>query len=433
MAEKYGNIAIKDMVASTSVGPTSVENALQGLGHMISFNDLYLNWITALYVDDPSIGGGLYGYVNLDITMDYNLVSTFPASLTNRMNTFYGIYPLKLDTPPDVLLLDITMPASYALGLSVAVHNASGWTVTTGVHTSAVLEFIEGTLVDTVYVLTSIMTSTTPTIPLTGMDQFGLGYSDGLDYTITPGSPIYIDSYLLDYQTSTWAFSLTDVYVEDENGTEITDTSGVDVFVQFTDSETSVIYSNLELSYSPSSLWNIDVSLQSYDEAEYSVSIIASGSSQYGREDLGLISVDHVLIVEKPTVTLDTAISFHVYGNASYTQLGGWATFTDTAEVRVNVYDDEGTTIETYNMYFISSANRWESVLIEMSEYYGEFYVAVRVSYAGRTVLSINSNNFMIEGTPPSPTNGIYSPFFYGALIFLSLLAIPIISKRIRK
>jgi hypothetical protein len=434
MAEKYGNDAIKDMVASTSVGPVSVENALQGLGHSIDFNDLYLNWITALYVDDTSFGGGLYGYENLDISMSYNLVSTFPATLTNRLNRYYGIYALKLDSPPDVQMLEITPPSTYSVGISIAVHNASGWTVKTSIQSTDILEFIEGTLVDTVYVITSIMASSTPTVPshIPITDQFGLGYSDNLDYTIVPGSPINIDSYLMDYQTSTWDFSLTDVYIEDENGTEITDGSGVDVFVQFKDTATSIIYASIELVYSVISFWYVDISLQDFDESEYSISIIASGSSQYGREELGLLIVQHELIVEKPTVNLASVISFHVYGNASYTQLGGWIAFTDSAEAMVIIYDDVGTVVETYNMYYISSANRWESVLIEMGDHYGEFYAAVRISYAGRTVLSTNSDNFMIEGTPPSPTNSIFSPFFYGALVLISVLAIPIIRRRIK-
>ncbi|MCG3220964.1 MAG: hypothetical protein H7641_06250, partial [Candidatus Heimdallarchaeota archaeon] len=148
--------------------------------------------------------------------------------------------------------------------------------------------------------------------------------------------------------------------------------------------------------------------------------------------DLGLLNVEHVLIVEKPTVNQESVISFRVYGNASYTQLGGWTTFSENAEARVIVYDNEGTVVETYNMYYIPSANRWESVLIEMGDYYGEYYVAVRVSYAGRTVLSVNSDDFMIEGTTPSPTNGIFSPFFYGALVLISVLAIPVIRRRIK-
>ncbi|NPD87565.1 MAG: hypothetical protein HGN29_02510 [Asgard group archaeon] len=432
MAEKYGNAAIKDMVASTSVGPVSVETALQGLGHSIDFNDLYLNWITALYIDDPSFGGGLYGYENLDISMSYNLVSTFPASLTDRLNRFYGIYALKLDSPPDVQMLEITPPSSYSLGISIAVHNASGWTVKTSVHSTDILEFIEGTLVDTVYVITSIMTSSTPTIPSNSpiTDQFGLGYSDSLDYTMVPGSPINIDSYLMDYQTSTWDFSLADVYIEDENGTEITDGSGVDVYVQFKETATSTVYTSIELNYLAISFWYVDISLQSFDEAEYSISIIASGSSQYGREDLGLLNVEHVLIVDKPTISKDDEISFHVYGNASYTQLDGWPAFTAYAEVRVIIYDDEGTVVETYDLYYISSANRWESVLIEMGDHYGEFYAAVRISYSGRTVLSSNSDIFMIEGSTPSPTNRISSPFLYGALILVIVLVIPILRRK---
>jgi hypothetical protein len=432
IAEKYGNNAIKDMVSDTAVGPFGIENALQGLGHSIAFNDVFLNWATALMVDDTSFGSGIYGYQDLDISVDYDLVSTFPIDKLNSFNSYYGLYIAKLTNPPDYLMFDIESPTSYSLGISIAVHDTTGWSVQQSIQTGEIIEFISGTLVDTVYVITSIMMSTTPTTPLTGSSQFGLGYDENLDYSLLPGSPLYIDSYSMNYLIESWDFSLTDVYIEDENGTAINDTSNIDVFAQFKVSGSTLIYANIPLNYSPVSYWYVDVSLQSFDEEDYEVAIIASGSSQYGRESLGLIEVQHVMTVELPTVNQQDTTSLYVYSNATYTQLNAWTTFTEDALARVLIYDSDGTVVEAYDMVYNPFAIRWESSLIVLDTYNGEFYVAVRFSYAGRSVLSPNSDTFIIEGEV-TPTNTLSSPYIIGILLFILGLSVPLIRRRYKK
>jgi hypothetical protein len=437
LAEKYGVNAIKDLVADLDHGAASVEDAVQGQGHSLSFNEIYLNWITAVAIDDPSFAGGIYGFENLDTNIDYDAatndwdeLSTFPITANDRINRYYGIYGAKLILPPDYLLLEVTPPSSYSLGLSIAVHNASGWIITQSIESGDIEVFVSGKLIDEAYILTSIMMDPTPTLPASYATEDGLGYTEDLDYSFVPGKPITIGSYTQNYNTGNWAYSLNNVYMEDENGTAINDTSGVDVYVRFKKQYSSLVYDLLPLSYSVGLLWHIDTSLQSFDESDYEVSIIASGSSQYGRLDIEEITVEHIIAVEKPVVTMNDEVSFYVDVNASYTQLNSWVNFTDDALTMIIVYDSLGTVKETFTIDFDPVANKWESDLITMDTYNGNFYLAVRFGYAGRTVLSPNSNSFNLEGEEPNNTNGIAFPFWTSALLVTSILAIPVIRKR---
>ena len=437
LAEKYGVDAIKDLVADSDHGAAGVEDAVQGQGYSLDFNEIYLNWITAIAIDDPSFAGGIYGFENLDTNIDYDSASndwdefsTFPVTANDRLNRYYGIYGAKLILPPDYLLLEVSPPSSYSLGISIAVHNASGWAITQTIETGDIALFISGTLIDVAYVLTSIMMDPTPTLPTSFETEDGLGYTESLDYSLVPGKPITIGSYTQNYNTGSWVYSLSNVYLEDENGTAINDTSGVDVYVRFRDKFSLIVYASLPLSYSVSTLWHIDCSLQSFDETEYEVSIIASGSSQYGRLDIEDITVEHVLTVEKPTVTMNDEVSFYVDVNASYTQLNSWNNFTDNALTMILVYDSVGTVVATFPIEFDLVSNKWESTLVTMDTFNGNFYLAVRFGYAGRTVLSPNSDSFTVEGEEPNGTNGIAFPFLSSALLVTTILAIPIIRKR---
>ncbi|MHA1418185.1 MAG: hypothetical protein ACTSVO_04720 [Candidatus Heimdallarchaeaceae archaeon] len=428
IAEKYGIETIRNLVSNTFGGPLSIENTLHDLGFSINFNELYLNWITALNIDDPSAGGGLYGFENLDIYMDYELISIFPATKTDRLNRFYGMYVAKLISPSDFMLLEISPPGSYSLAISVAVHDINGWTVTKKILDTDISVLMNGTLVDTVYVITSIVTSTTPSIPLTS-DQFGLGYTDSLDYTYIPGKPLTITTGTLSYQSNNWNFSLYDIYIEDENSTEVTDLSGISVYVQFEKSGASLTTENIEMSYDPTIKWNINENLQYFFEGDYDLSIVASGSSQYGEQELSSINIAHILTVEIPTIVLYNDTALYVFTNSSYTQLSGWETFAQDVEAYVLLYDVTDTPVGIFDIMYTPSSNSWESDLLLLNEFNGEYYIKVSFKYAGRTVRSSDSDHFQLDGEISTPTNTITFPFL--PIVFIvSLSAIIFIKKK---
>ena len=429
IAEKYGNVAVKNIVSDTDTSGRGVEDSLQGLGYSINFNELYLNWITAVVVDDTSFGGGLYGYDNLEInpSLDYT-ISSYPAYKYNVDHRYYGIYGIKLLSPPDYFKYNATDLTSHSLGTSIAFHDTNGWHVNQSIDSGEVIRFLNGTLIDTAYVISSIMESVTPSLP--SSNQIGLGHTEQIDYSIEPGQPLIISTvYTLNYETSTWDFSLSDVYIEDNNETEITDISGVDVYVQFQVQSTSDIYETFSLSYSITDLWNIETSLQSFDEETYIVSVIATGSQQYGKRNLGTVNVEHILEVEKPTVTMITEVSLSVSVNASYTQLDSWSAFSENVETSIILYDSNGDVQTAAPISFNPTTNKWESGALDFSTYNGEYYIKVSFKYAGRTVKSPASDTFMLEGELPT-TNGINSPFWISFVAILLLLMIPIVRKR---
>ena len=432
VAEKYGYDAVKNIVSQTSVGAGGVETALSISGHSIVFNDLFLNWATALYVDDPTFGGGLYGFENLNISMDYDLISTFPAIKENRLNRFYGIYATKLSSPGDMLILDTASTAGKHLGISIAVHDINGWTVVKSLQIGSINDIINGTLIDVAYLITSVMDSTTPYVDSSA--QFTVGLEYYVDFTLTLGQGLFIDSHTFSYEQSTWDFSLTNVVVLDENDTEIDDSYDIGVYAQFRYEDSSIIYKSLEMNYSVSLDWYLNQSLQSFDEDTYDLFVVASGLSQYGWEEVSQLTISHILSVEKPVVTLNTeSTGLYVSVNASYTQLNGWEIFTENAQTMILLYDDEGTTVNSFSISFNDISNNWGIAYVDLSKVKGEHYIKVSFRYADRTVRSPESDHFVAEGVPDDTKPGFtsFSPWFL-VILAVCLVSLPIIKTRLR-
>ncbi|MFX0145615.1 MAG: hypothetical protein ACFE9C_16235, partial [Candidatus Hodarchaeota archaeon] len=68
MFEHYGGAPlIKDLVAEEANGIEGWNNVLKARGETKTFDEIFQDWAIAIYLDDPSICGGIYGYYNLDI------------------------------------------------------------------------------------------------------------------------------------------------------------------------------------------------------------------------------------------------------------------------------------------------------------------------------------------------------------------------------
>ena len=432
LAEKYGFIAIEHLVASTSVGATGVEAALSSIGETIGFNDLFLNWAIALYVDDTSFGDGLFGYDNLDISMDYDLVTTYPINKNDRLNRFYGIYTAKLNSPLDKLMLSTNSVGGKYLGLAIAFHDLNGWTVEKTIQTGNIAELINGTIIDDAYLITSIMDSSTPYV--SSDDQFTVGVGYYVDYSLAAGKLLTVDSYSFNYESNNWNFSLNHVIILDENETELNDTSGILVYTQFRYEGSSVVYESLPMNYSISLDWFLEMSLQYFDEDIYDVYVIATSPSQYGRDLIDVANVAHLLIVEKPDVSLNVdSTGLYVTVNASYTQLNGWEKFTENAQTMILIYDKNGIPQGSSSISYNAGTNQWGVTFVDLSQYNGEYYIKVSFRYADRTVKSPESDHFIAKGELPSSTGFLDFTSWYIVLLGLFALSIQPIVKRLKK
>ena len=65
--EQHGEDAIRQLVAEPANSSAGFDAVLAGLDPVRRFDDLFADWLVANYLDDPSLAGGRYGYVNLEV------------------------------------------------------------------------------------------------------------------------------------------------------------------------------------------------------------------------------------------------------------------------------------------------------------------------------------------------------------------------------
>ncbi len=95
ISERFGGVsAITSIMNNRSRGIRGIERALEAVGESVSFHSLFLDWVTANYLDDPELNNGVYGYVTLDIHLrPSNVEAFYPiAQKTFRVNPWAARY-----------------------------------------------------------------------------------------------------------------------------------------------------------------------------------------------------------------------------------------------------------------------------------------------------------------------------------------------------
>ncbi len=433
IAEKYGYGAINYLVDEADDSAIGVEDALEQAGYLVDFNTVYLNWIVALTIDNPSFNDGLYGFINLDISIAvFDETSLYPYDSTGVMHRLYGFHILKLNSPPNYLMFEIEDSTTYSIGISVAVHDINGWHVKQEIQDGLIEIMVNGSSIDEAYIITSIVSATTPIIAFD--DQWGVGYTEYLDYSIDIGHPLFILDFDSNYITNNWSYTCGSIYIVDENSTEITDLSGIDVNIALIVSDTEEEHIRYALNYSSIDHWHGALVLQELPEGDFIVKIIASGDYQYGIQNLGIITIQHILEVFKPIVTMISVSSIQVTVSATYSQLYGWDTFTQNTEVMLILFSVITDSVEaTFDISYKSSEDLWESDITDLSDYLtGDYYVTISFKYAGRTVRSPNSDNFTIEGYT-TETSRVSSYYLLGSLSIIALVSVVLTRQKLKK
>ncbi len=425
IAEKYGANTVKDIVSNTFVGAEGIGHSLNNNGHTISFNQLYLNWITALTIDEPSIDTGIYGFDNIDFKiMDYQLSESYPVSKETH-HRYYGMSVSKMDNAPDNVIFSIDTPINYYLGTSVIVKNQTGFSITQEINSkdsSTIVKSINGTNIQTVYVVRSLMENKIPRVSWN--EQFGLGYYEYLSYSISPGVALNFQNDILKYEPNEWIFSIFDLKISYPNGTEITADNNLDVFIQFIDSWENKLYTEMLMNYSSDLKWNINASLQSFDESTYNIHVSVNGENVYGLKKYEEeISVQHLLTIDEPEYLENTAHIYAVSVNASYTQLISRELFAQKAEVTLFLYFEDDDSLNDYILLSYSPiTNNWQSSNIDLSDKPSGYYsFTVRFKYAERSIETNKTTIFVGCSTPTT-----FVSFQLGITIWLSFLLLAI-------
>ncbi|MFX1400249.1 MAG: hypothetical protein ACFE8V_03265 [Promethearchaeota archaeon] len=174
IAEKYGVDILRDLITEPSDGAYGIENILKKAGNNISFNELYLNWITALTLDELGFKNDLYGFKNLDARVTQYTLIREDFIISEVKLYYYGFNVHKIQSPPNKFTIQIEKDPDKTIGLSIAFHDDLGWHIFQNLHNignNMIIENISGSMINDLYIITSYIFKQTPPPP----NENGLG------------------------------------------------------------------------------------------------------------------------------------------------------------------------------------------------------------------------------------------------------------------
>ncbi len=186
MAEQYGVEILRNLIMEPTDGPHGIETVLQRSGYDITFNELYLNWITTLTIDELGFSNNLYGFENLDA----RITSFYPVGVLPLRNhtislRYYGFHIHKLQAPPDGFTVQINKSSNHTIGVSIVAHDSYGWHIYQNLHDeedTIITDNFIGNRPDVAYIIASFMSNHTPITTNT----IGLGPVTEIDISIIP-------------------------------------------------------------------------------------------------------------------------------------------------------------------------------------------------------------------------------------------------------
>ncbi len=172
LVEQYGVEFLRNLVQHEDDGARGLETALEAAGHHISFNELYMDWMTALTVDQPDFAEDRYYYRDMDATIqDYTTIEALPYQDENVPLYCYGSKVYQLILPPDSFSVEMSQPNDGASGLSVVYKDLHGWNVQQKQEEGTAVIRVTGEAIDMAYVIASYLFTETPA----GAIDFGSG------------------------------------------------------------------------------------------------------------------------------------------------------------------------------------------------------------------------------------------------------------------
>ena len=172
LAEQYGVQFLRNLVQHADDGALGLETALDAAGHNITFNELYLDWMTALTIDEEGFADDRYCIQDMDATIqDITTITSLPYQDDTLSIYCYGSKVYRLSTPPDSFRVELSQPADGVAGLSVAYRDLQGWHVQQVQNESLATMNVTGESIETAYVIASYLYSEAPA----GDIDFGSG------------------------------------------------------------------------------------------------------------------------------------------------------------------------------------------------------------------------------------------------------------------
>jgi hypothetical protein len=168
IAEHYGVSILRDLITEPVDGSYGIEIVLQRAGYNITFNELYLNWITALTLDELGFGNNLYGFEDIDVRVTKYTSVEVPLLNDKVRLYYYGFHVHKIQYPSNEFKIEIRKDLDKTIGISIVFHDTLGWHVHQNLNnkeTNLITDDIFGSDTDEFYLITSYIFDQTPPPP----------------------------------------------------------------------------------------------------------------------------------------------------------------------------------------------------------------------------------------------------------------------------
>ena len=182
LAERFGVQFLTDLVQHEDDGAHGIETALEDAGYNITFNQLYLDWITALTINELGFEDDKYGFRGLDVQIeDVSVVDALPFQIESMDVWCYASNIFELTDPTDGFTVDTGDPSTGKIGLSIAYHDTEGWHISQTISSDPIKHNITGIGLDSAFVIVTYFYASTPA----GGVDFGVGVAEDINFSIS--------------------------------------------------------------------------------------------------------------------------------------------------------------------------------------------------------------------------------------------------------
>ncbi len=181
LAEQYGVQFLSSLVQHEDDGALGLETALEDAGHNTSFNELYLDWITALTIDEKGFADDRYCLRDMDATIrEYRTIDSLPYQEDNVPLYCYGSKVYQITSPPDCFSVEVSQPGDGVTGLSVSYKDTLGWHVQQMQSQGRAIIKVSGNSIVSAHVVVSYLFDEVPA----GDIDFGSGFQETVQVLI---------------------------------------------------------------------------------------------------------------------------------------------------------------------------------------------------------------------------------------------------------
>ncbi|MCE7743689.1 MAG: M1 family metallopeptidase [Candidatus Heimdallarchaeota archaeon] len=170
LSERFGEGFLTELVTIIEDGPAGIEKALRNRGLNHTFNEIFLDWITACTIDLESFADGKFGYQTADFKISsLSEISQLPYLSAVSKYKLYGFNVRRINSPPNEFTVKITNPKPHVLGISAVINDENGWNITQVIcpdnDEEEIYLYYSGKDINNAYIITSIISLDTPYAP----------------------------------------------------------------------------------------------------------------------------------------------------------------------------------------------------------------------------------------------------------------------------